>query len=408
MKQSTYFIRTRKELPKDADSKNAAFLTRGGYIDKLMSGVFSYLPLGLRVIKKIENIVREEINKIGGQELLMPVMGPKENWQKTGRFEALDILYKLKSGDGKEVVLNPTHEEIIVPLAKSMITLYKDLPLYLYQIQDKFRNEKRAKSGLLRGREFLMKDLYSFHADKNDLEKYYNEVSKAYKKIFACLGIGSKTVLTYASGGSFSKYSHEFQTITENGEDEIYLCEKCNQAINKEIISEQKNCPKCNSDNLKIVKAIEVGNIFQLGIKYSQPFELKITNKKGKEVYVEMGCYGLGISRVMGAIVEVLAEEKKIIWPKEVAPFKYHLISLNKNQESQKVYQQLLDKNVDVLFDDRDASAGEKFAEADLIGAPTRIIISEKSLASGGAEVVDMALKNQSIVLLSELINKSN
>jgi prolyl-tRNA synthetase len=390
MKQSVFALKTLRETPKDADSKNAGFLERGGYVQKVMAGVYSYLPLGLRVIKKIEQIVREEMDRTGSQELLLPVLGPKENWQTTGRWDSLDVLYKLKTADDKEVALNPTHEEIIVPLAKSMINSYKDLPLSLYQIQDKFRNEKRAKSGLLRGREFLMKDMYSYHLTEADLDKYYKEMTGAYKKVFERVGLGDSTVLTAASGGSFSKYSHEFQTLAENGEDTIYLCEKCRVAVNKEIIEEHRFCPECKGKELTEKKAIEVGNIFKLMTKYSEPFGLKVNDKNGEEKTVIMGCYGLGISRLFGAIVEVIGTEKKISWPEEIAPFQKHIISLGKNEEAEKLYSELK-KNSEVLFDDRDTSAGEKFADADLIGAPVRIIISEKSLAAGGAEVVEGA-----------------
>ncbi|TSC93026.1 MAG: prolyl-tRNA synthetase, partial [Candidatus Berkelbacteria bacterium Athens1014_28] len=377
MKISNLFLKTEKELPRDSDSINASFLVRAGYIDKLLAGVYSYLPLGIRVIRKIENVVRSEMNGIGGQELLMPVLAPAENWQKTGRLDSLDILYKL--GDKKELVLNPTHEEVITPLVKSIISSYKELPLYLYQIQDKFRNEPRARSGLLRSREFLMKDLYSFHIDQNDLDKYYEKVSDAYKKIFKLLGIGDQTVLTYATGGSFSKYSHEFQTLCQTGEDTVYLCEKCQIAVNKEIIAEQKTCPKCGSSNLVEKRSIEVGNIFKLGDKFSRAFDLQVTDKNGKLITPVMGCYGLGITRVLAAIVEVYFDQEKniMLWPKSVAPFAVEIISLNKNEEAEKIYKELLEKNIEVLYDDRDLSAGEKFADADLIGAPTRIIISE-------------------------------
>lgn len=402
MKRTTFALRTKKEAPKDADSLNAAFLVRGGYIEKLMAGVYSYLPLGLLVIRKIETIIRQEIEKIGGQELLLPVLAPKENWQKSGRYESLDVLYKLKTSDDKEVVLNPTHEEVITPIVKNMITSYKDLPIYLYQIQDKFRNEKRAKSGLLRAREFLMKDLYSFHLDEKDLDNYYKKATKAYINIFDRLGIGKETVITFASGGTFSKYSHEFQTITEGGEDIIYLCEKCQVAINKEIIEEQQACTMCGNKDLVEKKAIEVGNIFKMGTKYSKPFELKVANKKGQEVDVLMGCYGIGLGRALATVVEVKGSESKIVWPKEIAPFRVQLISLNQNQPAEKVYEELLHKGVEVIYDDRDeVSAGEKFADADLIGCPTRVIISDRSIAAGGAEFV--ANGQTSIVTIEKL-----
>ena len=401
MKQSILAQKTLREKPKDADSKNAAFLEKAGYVQKTLAGVYSYLPLGLRVIKNIEKIVREEMDTAGGQEVLLPVLGPKENWQTTGRWDTLDVLYKLKMADDKEVALNPTHEEIIVPLVKNMISSYKDLPLSLYQIQDKFRNEKRAKSGLLRGREFLMKDLYSFHLTEEDLDKYYATMTKAYKNIFKRVGLGDQTVLTFASGGSFSKYSHEFQTLAENGEDTIYLCEKCQVAVNKEIIEEHSFCPECNSKNLVETKSIEVGNIFKLMTKYSDPFNLKVNDQNGHEQTIIMGCYGLGISRLFGSIVEVLGSDKKIVWPTEVTPFQKHIISLSKDKEATELYTKI-SKTTEVLFDDRDVSVGQKFADADLIGAPVRIIISEKSLTAGGAEVVE-GENNPKIISLDSL-----
>jgi len=387
MKQSKFVLKIQREIPKDADSKNAAFLVAGGYIDKTMAGVYSYLPLGYLVLKKIEQIIREEMATIGGQEILMPSLAPKDNWQKTGRWDDLDVLYKFKISDGKEIALNPTHEEIITPLVKSMILSYKDLPLYLYQIQNKFRNEVRVKSGLLRGREFIMKDLYSFHKNEGDLNNYYDQVKEAYKKIFKRSGIGEQTILTYASGGSFSKYSHEFQTLSESGEDTIYLCPGCQIAVNKEIIGEIKKCPNCQSVELQEKKAIEVGNIFKLMTKYSQAFDLSFSDEDGKKKTVIMGCYGLGIGRLMATIVEVFAEDKKIVWPKEIAPFYVHLISLGQNEFAEKVYQKILKEKISILFDDRDLRPGEKFFDADFIGSPIRLIVSEKSIKSGGLEV---------------------
>ncbi len=405
MKRSQFALKTFREAPKDADSKNARFLERGGYINKLMAGVYSFLPLGLRVMRNLEDIIREEMDGIGGQELFLPVLGPKENWQKSGRYEDLDILYKMDTVDEKQIVLNPTHEEIIVPLVKSMISSYNDLPLYLYQIQDKFRNEKRAKSGLLRGREFMMKDLYSFHINESDLDDYYEKMSRVYAKIFSRAGIGEKTILTFASGGTFSKYSHEFQTLSENGEDTIYLCEKCNVAVNKEIIDEHNYCPNCKSADLIEKSAIEVGNIFKLRTKYSKPFELKVANQKGETKEVEMGCYGIGISRLMATIVEVTAGEGKIVWPEEVAPFKVQLISLGRNVEANELYETAYNDKQNILYDDRDdISAGEKFAEADLIGSPVRIIISDKSLSAGGAEVIDHQKGRTTIVPLDKVL----
>ena len=391
MRYSQLFGKSTKSVPADADSVNAKLLTQAGFIQKEISGVYNYLPLGFRVLTKIQNIVREEMDKIGGQEILMPVITQEESWQITKRNN-MEVLFHLKGQGGTNLVLNPTHEEVVTPLAKKYLFSYRDFPVAVYQIQNKFRNEARAKSGLLRGREFNMKDLYSFHTNEKDLDRYYNIVKEAYFKIYDRIGLGDITVLTFASGGDFSKYSHEFQTLNKNGEDTIYLCKKCNVAVNKEIIDTQKTCPECASSDLKAVKATEVGNIFKLRTKFSQAFKFYYSDKSGKEQIVEMGCYGFGPSRTMGTIVEIYHDDKGIIWPEAIAPYQYHLIGLDLNdkkikEEAEKLYQKLLNKGVEVLYDDRqDLSPGAKFANADLIGIPTRLVISKRSLANGGVE----------------------
>lgn len=387
MRQSQLFTRTVKELPKDETSYNAQALIRAGFIDKVAAGIYTFLPLGLRVIHKIMNIIREEINFVGGQEVLMPALTPKEAWVATGRYDNFDALFKLSGSDKKEYALGATHEEIVTPLAHKFIFSYRELPMAIYQIQTKFRNEKRAKAGLIRGREFSMKDLYSFHTNQADLDRYYEEVKIAYDKIYKRLGLGDYTYLTYASGGTFSKYSHEFQTLTEAGEDHVFVCEKCHVAVNQEIIKDQPVCPLCANDKLVEKKGIEVGNIFKLGTKYSEPFGVKYKDQAGKEELAVMGCYGIGPSRVMGAIVELFHDEKGMIWPESVAPFKIHLLSLNENEVAEKVYIDLTQKGIEVLYDDRDMQAGEKFADADLIGCPYRLVISKKTLALESAEL---------------------
>ena len=404
MKQSELFTKTQKNFPKDEVSINARLLVRGGFVDKLMAGVYTMLPLGLRVMKKIENIIREEMNAIGGQEFEMPALHPKENWEKTGRWSAMDDLYKVKDASGREFALGPTHEEVIAPLMKKFASSYKDLPFSAYQFQTKFRMELRVKSGLLRGREFLMKDLYSFHLSEEDLDEYYEKAKAAYWKIFERAGIKEKTYLTFASGGTFSKYSHEFQTLSEAGEDIIYICKKCRNAINKEIKHKTPTCPVCGGKRFREEKAIEVGNIFKLKDKFSKPFDLSVADEKGKKTTVIMGCYGIGLPRLMGTIVEVHHDKKGIIWPKSVAPFKVHLISLGKNKEAEKIYQGLVKNNIEVLLDDRDASPGEKFADADLIGIPWRAVVSEKSLKSGGVEVKKRDEKKENIVSAQNLL----
>lgn len=411
MRYSQLFGKTSKTVASDADSINAKLLTQGGFIQKEISGVYNYLPLGLRVLTKIQNIVREEMDKIGGQEILMPAITQNESWITTGRNN-MDVLFHFKGQGDTDLVLNPTHEEVITPLAQKYLFSYRDLPMAVYQIQNKFRNEARAKSGLLRGREFNMKDLYSFHVDEEDLNRYYEVVKKAYFEIYKRLELEDITVLTFASGGAFSQFSHEFQTINENGEDTIYLCEKCKVAINKEIIDTQKNCPECGGDKLKTVKATEVGNIFKLRTKFSKAFDFYYSDKDGQEKIVEMGCYGFGPSRVMGTVVEVFNDNKGIIWPKSIAPYQVHLVGLdlfdeNIKTQAEKLYQNLLDKKIEVLFDDRiDITAGAKFVDADLIGNPIRLVISKRSIENGGIEFKKRNEEKSEIIPLDKIFSK--
>ena len=411
MRYSQLFGKTSKTVASDADSINAKLLTQGGFIQKEISGVYNYLPLGLRVLTKIQNIVREEMDKIGGQEILMPAITQNESWITTGRNN-MDVLFHFKGQGDTDLVLNPTHEEVITPLAQKYLFSYRDLPMAVYQIQNKFRNEARAKSGLLRGREFNMKDLYSFHVDEEDLNRYYEVVKKAYFEIYKRLELEDITVLTFASGGAFSQFSHEFQTINENGEDTIYLCEKCKIAINKEIIDTQKTCPECGNDKLKTVKATEVGNIFKLRTKFSKAFNFNYSDKDGQEKIVEMGCYGFGPSRVMGTIVEVFNDNKGIIWPKSIAPYQVHLVGLDLFDEkiktqAEKIYQDLIDKNIEVLFDDRiEVTAGAKFADADLIGNPIRLVISKRSIENGGIEFKKRNEEKSEIIPLDKIFSK--
>ena len=395
MRQSELFTKTRKEAPKGEMAKNAQLLIRAGFIDKLHSGVYTYLPLGLRVLKKVEEVIRDEMRKVGGQELLMPALHPKENWERTGRWESMDDLYKIEDASGREFTLGATHEEIVVPLAKQFIGSYRDLPFSVYQIQNKFRMELRAKSGILRGREFIMKDLYSFHADEDDLHRFYDTMKQAYASIFARTGIGEQTYLTFASGGSFSKYSHEFQTVTPAGEDIIHICGKCSVAVNDEIFDEQKVCPDCGASDLRTEKAIEVGNIFELKTKYSDPFGLTYKDEKGEEKPVLMGCYGIGLGRLIGTVAEVLSDDYGLVWPEEIAPFQVHVVEIGADDKlvhtsAEKMYGDLQKRGIEVLYDDRaNASAGEKFADADLMGIPKRLVVSKKTVASGTFELKD-------------------
>ncbi|MFA6190175.1 MAG: aminoacyl--tRNA ligase-related protein [Candidatus Staskawiczbacteria bacterium] len=419
MLQSNLFCKISKDKSQDTEAISHDLLTRGGFVDQLMAGVYSFLPLGFSVVRNIENIIRKNMNEAGGQEVLMPVLQPKENWVKTGRWTSMDVLFQINGSGDKEYALGPTHEEVISPLAKKFIFSYRDLPFSVYQIQTKFRDELRAKSGILRTREFLMKDMYSFHATQEDLDKYYDKIVKVYFNIFKELGIRNKTYLTFASGGTFSRYSHEFQMTTDAGEDTIYICNKCKTAINKEIKAETPVCPACSSDSFEEKKAVEVGNIFKLGTKYSLPFDLKFKDKDGQEKPVIMGCYGMGISRVMGAIVEASHDERGIIWPKEVAPFNVHLISLGDSDKvkktAAKIYSDLSreagsrvagNKNdIQVLYDNReDKSAGEKFAEADLIGIPLRIVVSEKTIVKNSVELKERNKSAVKLIKIKQLI----
>lgn len=422
MKQSHLFTKTRKEAPADEVSRNAELLIRAGFIHKEMAGVYSYLPLGLRVLKKIENIIRGEMNKVGGQEVLMSSLQPKENWERTGRWETMDDLYKVTDSSDRVVALGPTHEEIIVPILKNYISSYKDFtaenPLAIYQIQNKFRMELRAKSGILRGREFVMKDMYSFHTSKEDLALFYDKMKDVYKNIFAKVGIGHLTYMTFASGGTFSKYSHEFQTITSLGEDTIFLDEKSGNAINKEVFNDEvlKDLG-LKKEDLKEQRAIEVGNIFELNTKFSVPFDLSFTDERGEKHPVLMGCYGIGLGRLMGTVVEVLSDDKGMIWPEFIAPFSVHLLALGDSEaiykEANKVYESLIKNNVEVLFDDRvGVSAGEKFAESDLLGIPFRVVVSERSMkdlsagARGGLELKKRTEEKGKIISLEELLTQ--
>jgi prolyl-tRNA synthetase len=406
MRQSHLFTKTTKEAPKDEVSINAQLLSRAGFIDKLMAGVYSYLPLGLRVLKHVQQIVREEMDAVGAQEILMPALTPKERWIRTGRWDEIDVLFKLEGAGNKEYALGSTHEEIVTPLVQRFVSSYKDLPVAVYQIQNKFRNEARAKSGLLRGREFNMKDLYSFHEDEADLEAYYEKVTGAYKNIFVRCGLDAHVV--EASGGVFSKYSHEFQVPTEYGEDLVYFCGSCGCHQNKELVEKEGDpCPYCGGER-EAKKTIEVGNIFKLKTKFSAPFDFSYTDKEGKKQDVVMGCYGIGPSRVMGAIAEIHHDDRGLIWPESVAPFAVHLVSLCKDdadiREADRLYEELEQKGISVLYDDRvDHHAGEKFADSDLLGIPLRIVVSPKTLKENSIEVKERSKQESALIKRDEV-----
>lgn len=411
MLQSTLATKTSKENPKDEHALNAQLLVRAGYVDKVLAGVYAYLPLGTIVLRKIEQIVREEMDRVGGQEIFMSSLHPKENWIATGRWESLDALFKLTSRYDNEYALGATHEEEVVPLMGKFIRSYRDLPFAVYQIQTKFRDEPRAKSGLLRGREFRMKDMYSFHTNTTDLDTYYSRVIEAYRAVFSRLGLDA--ILTEASGGSFSKLSHEFQVVTETGEDTIFYCKQCDKAVNKEI-SDRGLCMTCGAVGAPL-RASEVGNIFKLGTKYTDPFDCSFTDEHGASIRAVMGCYGIGTSRLMGTIAEVTADEKGLAWPESVAPFSVHLLALPGKKADiaatimtrvRSLYDQLTAKGNAVLFDDRDVSAGEKFADSDLLGVPLRAVVSEKTLASNSVEVKERKSSDARLVTIDQFLSR--
>ena len=406
MRQSQLFTKTRREAPADETAKNAQLLIRGGYIHKEMAGVYSYLPLGLCVIKRIENIIREEMNAIGGIEMKTSIIQNKEIWEKTNRWDdsVVDNWFKTKLKNGGEVGLSFTNEEAYSSILKQYISSYKDLPVYPYDFKEIFRNEARSKSGIMRGREFYWKALYSFSKDETEHNNFYEKSKIAYKNIFEKAGIGDLTYMTFASGGTFSKFSHEFQTITNAGEDTIYVDEKRKIAINKEVFNNEViESLGLKKEELVEKKGVEVGNIFTLGTKFSEPFDLKYKNERGEDKMVFMGSYGIGLGRLLGTIVETLSDEKGIIWPESVAPFKFHIVEISSDKPevkemAEKIYKKLGEENV--LYDDRDLRAGEKFTDADLLGIPTQVIISEKNVTSGELELKDR--KTGEIKMISE------
>lgn len=404
MRLSKSFIKTLRDAPKDETARNGALLTRAGYIHKEMAGVYDYLPLGLRVIENIKGIIREELNALGCQEVLMSALQNPEPWEKTGRFSdaEVDIWFKTELSAGGVLGLAPTHEEPITEMLKSYISSYKDLPLAVYQFQTKFRNELRAKSGILRGREFLMKDLYSFHTSEEDLDKFYAEVEGAYARIFDRLGLGAETFETFASGGIFSKYSHEYQTFLPVGEDTVYYNADKSTVLNKEVYNDGVlNDLGVAGQEFSETTAAEVGNIFKLKFKYSEPLGLKYGDENNEQKVVYMGCYGIGVSRVMGVIAEKFADDKGLVWPEAVAPFKYYLVAIG--DEGAKMAEELYAGHEDlILYDDRNARPGEKFADAELTGIPHRIVVSGKTLESGAVEIADRATGESKLISLDE------
>jgi len=407
MRYSRIIGKTKKNAPKDEESVSAQLLIRGGFIHKEIAGVYTFLPLGFKVLNKVIQIIREEMEAIDGQEMSLTALQNPEVWKKSGRYsdDVVDIWFKTKFKNGAETCLAITHEEPLTNLMIQQIDSYKDLPLYAFQFQTKFRNEVRSKGGLLRAREFLMKDLYSFDKTREDHEKYYERVKQAYIKIWKRLGIGEETYLTFASGGSFSKFSHEFQTVCKNGEDTVYVDKKKKIAVNKEVFNDEvlKEL-NINKNDLEEVRAIEVGNIFPLGTKFSDALGLYYTNENGEKKPVVMGSYGIGLGRVIATIVELKHDDKGIIWPENIAPYKVMLVGLNPEDERVKskaeaLYEKLNSLGIEVLYDDReDITAGQKFADCDLIGIPYRILVSQKT-----GEKVEFKKRNEKeAVIMSE------
>lgn len=414
MRQSSLFTKTIKETPKDEVSVNAQLLLRAGFIYKEMAGVYGFLPLGLRVLEKIKQVIREEMEALGAQEITMSSLQNKETWEPTNQWDdaEVDVWFKTKLKNDTELGLAFSHEAAMTKLMKHYLRSYRDLPKFLFQFQTKFRNEIRAKSGIMRTREFIMKDMYSFAKDETEHNSLYEKAKDAYIKVFDRLGLGNKTFVTFALGGLFSKYSHEFQTLTETGEDTIYVNEEKRIALNQEVYSpEVLEELGVKSDELIQKKASEVGNIFNLSTRFSDALDLTYLDENGEKKKVIMGSYGIGPARVMGTIVETLADEKGIVWPENIAPFTVHLLTLGSDEkimtEGESVYSKLKENNIEVLFDDRlEASNGEKFSDSDLIGCPWRVVISEKSLQAGGLEIKGRKDEKGQIMSLKELLNK--
>ena len=412
MRLSKNFTRTIKQAPADEVARNAQLLIRAGYVHKTMAGVYSYLPLGLKVVENIKQIVREEMNKIDSQELVMSTLQRKETWQETGRWsdELVDVWFKSHLQDGTEVGFGWTHEEPIVDLLRNYLKSYKDLPISVYQFQNKLRNELRAKSGIMRGREFVMKDMYSVHASKEDLDKYYNAAIEAYKRCYDRFGIGDETYVTFASGGAFTKFSHEFQTICDAGEDYIYLHRGKNIAVNEEVLDDAVKELGIDRSELERVKTAEVGNIFNFGTQKSEEMRLVFTDAEGVEQYAYMGSYGIGITRVMGVIVEKFADDKGLVWPENIAPAKVYLVQIGSQSRSaaDELYQKLQSAGVETIYDDRDERPGVKFADAELLGIPYRVTVSDRLLDDGKWEVSTRQTGEQRLLTADELLATLN
>jgi prolyl-tRNA synthetase len=389
MKRSNLFVKTFREAPADEVARNAQLLIRAGFVYKVMAGVYAYTPLGLRVLENIKQIVREEMNNVHGQELIMTNLQRKETWEVTDRWsdENVDVWFKTKLQDDTELGLAWSHEEAIMEMMQQYVKSYKDLPQSVYQFQTKLRNELRAKSGIMRGREFVMKDMYSLHATEEDCDAYYAKVMGAYDTIYERLGLGADTFVTFASGGAFTKFSHEYQTICDAGEDTLYINADKTVAVNEEVLDDAVAELGINKSELTSVTTAEVGNIFKFGTTKSEQMGIYYTDKDGQQKPIYLASYGVGVTRVMGVIVEKFADSKGLVWPENIAPFKVYLVSIGDVDEAaQEIYDVLQAAGIEVLWDDRDARPGEKFADAELMGMPHRVVISPKTIAAGGVE----------------------
>jgi len=414
MQQSFLFSKTRREDPKDETALNAKLLIRAGFVSKEMAGVYSFLPLGLKTLNKLNNLIRQELENLPAQEIEMTGLQNPDIWKKTDRWDNLSVWFKTELSDNGVVGFGWTHEEAITMMMKNHIHSYRDLPRAVYQIQTKYRNEERAKNGLLRGREFLMKDLYSFHATEDDLNKFYESVASAYEAIFSKLNLDTLVYRTRASGGAFSQFSDEFQLLSEAGEDIIHIHQAGQYVFNNEIFKpEVLSSFNLDKQDFRSSKAIEIGNIFKLGTRFSSPLELLYLDEKGQKQEVVMGSYGLGPSRLLGAIAEVLSDNRGLVWPESISPFQLHLLAFDdKGKKSEvltkakKFYHQLTDQGIEVLFDDRSLGAGEKMQDADLIGLPWRLVISEKTLSLGGGELKNRQTKEAEILPFNEITNR--
>lgn len=410
MRLSQNFTRTLREAPADEVSRNAQLLIRAGFVYKVMAGVYAYTPLGLKVLEKIKQIVREEMNAVGGQELIMSSLQRKETWEETGRWDdnVVDVWFKSALQDGTEVGFGWSHEEAIIEMMKQYIKSYKDLPVSVYQFQTKLRNELRAKSGIMRGREFVMKDMYSMHTTAEDCDAYYEKVIEAYKRIYDRLGIGDSTFVTFASGGAFTKFSHEFQTICPAGEDTLYVNEEQTIAVNEEVLDDAAAEMGIDKTSLKPVVSAEVGNIFKFGTEKSEQMGFNYTGEDGQQHPIYLASYGVGVTRVMGVVVEKFADDKGIVWPEALAPARVYLVQIGQESVSSadELYKELGDRGIDVIYDDRNERPGAKFADAELMGIPYRVTVSDRLMGEQKYEFTSRVTGETELLTHDELLAK--